>query len=102
MPTPVENVKRDYAVYLRGPVGFNTFGFSLVDAYRAGVQHLGLMSVIPAPVDNEQDDFGILVGGGFTAEIADEDGTADWYLLMEDGFSHLLMEDGSGSLIMEY
>jgi hypothetical protein len=101
MPTPVENVKRDYAVYLRGPVGYNTFGFALTDSYRSGVHHLGLMSAIPAAVDNMADDFGIMVGGGFMVEIADEDGTADWYLLQENDAGRILMEDGSGYLIME-
>lgn len=102
MTTPVEHAKREYQVCLRGPVGLNTVAFSLSDVYRAGVQHLGLMTIPPAPADNLENDFGILVGGGFTVEIADEDGTADWYLLMENGVDRILMEDGSGVLIMEY
>jgi hypothetical protein len=98
--TPVEHVKREYAVYLRGPAPSYPFAFALVDAYRAGIQHAGLITVIPAPSDSEENDFGILVGGGFTVELTDEASNIDWYLLHEDG-SRILLEDSSGVLLLE-
>jgi hypothetical protein len=98
--TPLEHAKRAYAVFLRGPVPSYAFGFSLVDTFRAGLQHLGLMNVVPEPSDSMESDFGILVGGGFTVEITDEDGTADWFLLYENG-NRILLEDGSGVLTLE-
>ena len=108
MATPTEHASRAYAVYLRGPVATNLFGFATKDDYRAGVQHLGLMTVIPAPVDSPPNDFGILVGTGFTVEIADEGETGgidglgtDWYILQETG-DHILLEDGTGALIEDY
>jgi hypothetical protein len=101
LATPTEHAKREYAVYLRGPVPSNAFAFSLVDAYRAGVQHLGRLAAIPEPADSMESDFGILVGGGFTVEIADEEGTADWFLLFESG-DRILLENGSGVLTLEY
>lgn len=101
MATPTEHGKRDYQVYLRGPVPTTIFAFSLVDAYRSGVQHLGQLSAIPAPVDSMENDFGILVGGGFTVEIADEEGTTDWFLLYENG-DRILLENSSGVLTLEY
>lgn len=87
MPLP-----RDYEAFLRGPVNTNTFAYGTVDAFRAGVQHHGRMTVFPEPSDGGDDDeFGIVAAGGFNVEIADE-GDADWFLLWEDG-SYILWED---------
>jgi hypothetical protein len=100
MAIPTEHLSRAVQAFLRGPVGLNTFGFGTVDAYRGGVQHMGLMAEFPAPQDNPLNDFGIQTGGGFTVELMDEPGTADWFLTLEDGYC-LLAEDGS-RLVMEY
>lgn len=97
MATPTD--PRDYEVYLRGPVGLDTFAFGTVDAYRGGMQHHGLMSMFPAPSENAVTDFGIMQGGGFTVEIADE-GELDWFLLWEDG-SYILWTDQT-RIISEY
>lgn len=101
MPAPPEHADRNYNVLLRGPIGSFTFGFAIHETYRAGVQHAGLLADFPEPQDNASDDFGIQEGGGFTVEIADEMGSADWFVLQENG-SRILLEDGSGALIMEY
>lgn len=100
MAIPTEHAWREYAVFLRGPTGLNTFAFGTRDAYRSSVQHKGLISVFPEPGDNPADDFGITTGGGFTVEIADE-GDEDWYLLLPDG-SPLLLADDSGFIILGY
>lgn len=100
MATPIEHAWREYAAFLRGPVGLNTFGFGTVDAYRAGVQHVGLLQVFPEPSDSSVDDFGIQRGGGFTVEIADEPDDADWFWLWDDG-SRILWDDGE-RIILEY
>lgn len=109
MAAPTEHASRAYAAFLRGPVGSNRFAFALVDAYRNGVQHLGLMTAIPAPADSFESDFGILVSGGFTVEIADEPGVGgidglglDWFLLLEDGGYALLEGAAADKIILEY
>ncbi len=99
MATPTEHAKREYEVFLRGPADVNTFAFGTVDAYRSSVQHLGLLSIIPEPVDNPLNDFGIQEGGGFTVEIVDDAATS-WYWLWPDG-TRITLEDGSGSWILE-
>ncbi len=83
MPTPTD--RRDYEVFLRGPVGLNTFAYGTVDAYRAGVQHQGRLAFFPEPADDGLDDFGILLSGGFIVEIVDEEGEPDWPILDEAG-----------------
>lgn len=103
MAAPTEHESRKYQAFLRGPADTKTFAYTTVnasDAYRSGVHHAPLMAVFPEPVDNEADEFGIMQGGGFTVEIADED-LGNWYVLQEDG-SRILLEDGSGSIIKEF
>jgi hypothetical protein len=51
---------------------------------------------VPSPDDSALNDFGLVMPGGFTVEIADEATDADWYILLEDG-SRILLEDGSGA-----
>lgn len=100
MAFPTDHAWREYQAFLRGPVGFNSFAFGTVDAFRAGVQHLGLIITFPEPTENTSDDFGIQQSGGFTVEIADESDDSDWYILQED-LSRILLEDLSGALIQE-
>jgi hypothetical protein len=100
LASPLEHLSRTYAVYLRGPAPANSIAFATKDDIRAGVQHLGRLTVMPAPSDNMESDFGILVGGSFTVEIADEDSAVDWYLLYENG-DRILLEDASGLLTLE-
>lgn len=104
MATPTEHGKREYEAFLRGPVGLNTFAFGTIDAYRNGVQHQGLLAVVPEPADNPLDDFGIQEGGGFTVVISDEidgAGELDWFLLQENG-DRIILEDDSGQIILEH
>lgn len=97
-----EHNRREYEVYLRGPVGLNTFGFCTTNtsnAYRAGVQHQPLMATFPEPSQDFDEEFGLMAPSGFTVEIADE-GTEDWFLLLEDG--SLLLQEDLYRFVMEY
>lgn len=110
MATPTD--PRDYEAYLRGPLGLNTFRLctnNTPNAYRGGVQHDPRLSIFPEPADEGPDDFGIVTGGSFTVEIADEDRAGgidglgpDWFLMLEDGSGNLVLDDGSGRLVQEY
>lgn len=111
MATPLEHVWREYAFYLRGPAGLNTYGFttqSNAQRYRAGVDHQPLIVGFPAPSDSAPDDFGILASGAFDVEIFDEpaiggiDGLgADWHLLTSSS-DRIVLGDASGCLILGY
>ncbi len=102
MTTPTEHNSREYQAFLRGPVETDTFAFGTVEAYRGSRWHAPRLTIFPAPSDGLDGDFGIIGGGGFTVEIVDEAGTADWYVTQEDGHSKILLEDGSGAVIQEY
>lgn len=74
MSTPSPFTKRrDYEVYLRGPISAPQGRFGTRDAWRLGEQYLGRLCVVPAPQDAAGDQFGIQAGGSVTVEIADPD-----------------------------
>jgi hypothetical protein len=100
MAAPDPEAKRGYAAFLRGPVGLNTFAFGTVSAYRSGVQHEARLAVFPEPVDAELDDFGILAPGGFTVEIADEEGLSEWPILDELG--EIVLDEAGSYVVEEY
>jgi hypothetical protein len=99
MAAPPEHSSRSYRAFVRGPAGINTYAFGTVDEYRDGVQHIGLLADFPTPSDNAPDDFGILSGGSFTVELADQE-AGDENVLDEDG-APILDEDGT-NIIEEY
>jgi hypothetical protein len=101
MAIPTEHASREYLAFLRIPASVAMFRFGTVDQYRGGYQHFGLIAAVPSPDDSALNDFGLVMPGGFTVEIADEPGNDDWYILFEDE-SRILLEDGSGDFIMEY
>lgn len=105
MPTPTEHVRRDYAAFLRGPAGSNTYAFTSTSdpdlCTRAGVFHAPQMAAFPAPSDTAPDDFGIIAGTTFDVEIFDEQTDDDWPLLDSNG-DFLLADDGSGQLVQDY
>lgn len=104
MATPTEHGSRDYAAYLRGPAGLNTYAFTTTSGpagVRNGIAHSPQISVFPAPIDSAPDTFGIMTIETFDVEIFDEPTDDDWPLLAEDG-EFLLDETGTSQLIHDF
>lgn len=105
MATPTEHTSRDYAAFLSGPAGFDTYAFTTstdpAQAVRNGIAYSPQIVDFPAPADNAPDDFGIIASGSFEVEIADEPTDEDWPLLDSSG-NFLLADSGTEQLVQDY
>jgi hypothetical protein len=104
MATPTEHASRDYAAYLRGPAGLNTYAFTTTSSpasVRSGIAHSPQISVIPAPIDSAPDTFGIMTIETFDVEIFDEPNDDDWPILDQTG-DFIQSNDGTAYLVQNY
>lgn len=104
MATPTEHVWREFAVFLRGPDGLDTFAFTTTttaEAVRDGIAHAPQIVEPPTPADNAPDDFGILAASSFEVELVDEPTDDDWPILDHNG-DLIQTHNGTDYVVQDY